>query len=177
MLVAMRTNPDLAPLFLAKPRLTLAVAESLTCGQVQAKIGAVAGASRYFLGGITAYSLAQKVRHLGVNRAHAQRVNSVSQRVAVEMAEGAGVLFGADLGLATTGYAEPSVEHGVAVPMAWWALCHRRRGGKLVVISGQVEMPGADRVTAQARVVTEVLAALVIYLQEFRRPGQPKIRA
>jgi len=32
-------------------------------------------------------------------------------------------------------------------------------------------------VTAQARVVTEVLAALVIYLQEFRRPGQPKIRA
>jgi nicotinamide-nucleotide amidase len=73
MLVAMRTNPDLAPLFLAKPRLTLAVAESLTCGQVQAKIGTVAGASRYFLGGITAYSLAQKVRHLGVNRAHAQR--------------------------------------------------------------------------------------------------------
>ena len=86
-------------------------------------------------------------------------------------------MFGADWGLATTGYAEPSVEHGVAVPMTWWALCHRRRGGKLVVISGQVEMPGADRATAQARVVAEVLAALVIYLQEFRRPGPAKIRA
>ena len=94
-------NPDLAPLFLGKPRLTLAVAESLTCGQVQAKIGAGAGASHYFLGGITTYSLAQKVRHLGVNRAHAQRVNSVSQRVAVEMAEGAGVLFGAFSGAFT----------------------------------------------------------------------------
>ena len=177
MLAAMKISTDLAPLFLGKPRLTLTVAESLTCGQVQAKIGAVAGASNYFLGGITTYSLVQKVRQLGVNRTHAQRVNCVSQRVAVEMAQGAGAFFGADLALATTGYAEPSVEHGIAVPMAWWALCHRRPGGKHVVISGQVEMPGADRATAQARVVTEVMAALVIYLQEFRRLSRPKMRA
>jgi len=76
---------ELKRLLLPKPSLTVAVAESLTCGHVQAAIGAVPGASGYFLGGITAYTVAEKVRHLGVDRRHAQAVNGVSQRVAVEM--------------------------------------------------------------------------------------------
>ena len=160
---------ELKKLMLRNPPLTLAVAESLTCGHVQARIGGVSGASGYFLGGITAYSLAQKVRQLGVNRAHARRVNSVSQRVAVEMAQGACALFGADLAVATTGYAEPSRADGIMAPMAWWALCHRQRGGKATVISGLVEMPGAARVAAQERVAAEVLAVLVTYLREQRR--------
>ena len=164
----MPPEAELKPLMLRAPRLTLAVAESLTCGHVQARIGAVSGASEYFLGGLTAYSLEQKVRHLGVNRAHARRVNCVSQRVAVEMAQGAGALFGADLAVATTGYAEPSPVDGIRAPMAWWALCHRKRGGQAVVISGQVELPGARRVAAQEAVAREVLAALVAYLREVR---------
>ena len=56
---------------LRAPRLTLAVAESLTCGHLQAAIGAISGASEFFRGGLTAYTLAQKVRHLGVDRAAA----------------------------------------------------------------------------------------------------------
>ena len=164
----MLPEAELKPLMLRAPRLTLAVAESLTCGHVQARIGAVSGASEYFLGGLTAYSLEQKVRHLGVNRAHARRVNCVSQRVAVEMAQGAGALFGADLAVATTGYAEPSPVDGIRTPMAWWALCHRKRGGQAVIISGQVELPGARRVAAQEAVAREVLAALVAYLREVR---------
>ena len=160
---------ELKELLLRKPRLTLAVAESLTAGHLQAQIAAISGASGYFLGGITAYSLDQKVRQLGVNRAHAKRVNCVSQRVAVEMAGGACRLFGADVAVATTGYAEPSPVDKIKTPMAWWALCHRQRGGKSAVISGMVELPGATRVAAQERVATEVLAALVAYLQELRR--------
>ena len=62
---------DLKNLMLREPRLTLAVAESLTCGRLQARIGAISGASEFFLGGMTAYSLEQKVRHLGVDRAAA----------------------------------------------------------------------------------------------------------
>ena len=164
----MLPEAELKRLLLRAPRLTLAVAESLTCGHVQARIGTVSGASEYFLGGITAYSLAQKVRHLGVNRAHARRVNCVSQRVAVEMAQGACALFGADLAVATTGYAEPSRADGIRAPMAWWALCHQKRQGRAVVISGQVEMPGATRGQAQERVTREVLGALVAYLRELR---------
>jgi len=159
---------ELKALLLAKPRLTLAVAESLTAGQVQAAIAAVSGASNYFLGGLTAYTLEQKVKLLGVSRAHARRVNCVSQGVAVEMAVGAGELFGADLAVATTGYAEPSKAESVKVPMAWWALCHRRRGGRVAVLSGLVEVPGAGRVEVQQRVAAEVLARLADYLREWR---------
>jgi nicotinamide-nucleotide amidase len=159
---------ELKKLILRRPALTLACAESLTAGHVAAGIAAVSGASGYFLGGITAYSVAQKVRHLGVNRAHAQRVNGVSQRVAVEMAQGACALFGADLAVATTGYAEPSRKTGIRTPMAWWALCHQQRGGKATMISGWLEMPGATRVSAQERVASEVLAVLVAYLKEWR---------
>ncbi len=163
-------NPaaELKQLLGRTPRRTLAVAESLTCGRVQAAIGAVSGASDYFLGGVTAYSLAQKVKLLGVNRAHARRVNCVSQRVAVEMAQGACELFGADIGLATTGYAEPSPADGIQAPMAWWALCHVRRGGRAAMISGQVELPRATRVQAQERVTQEVLRQLAVYLRERR---------
>jgi nicotinamide-nucleotide amidase len=165
----MPLETELKQLMLRQPRLTLAVAESLTCGHVQARIGAVSGASEYFLGGLTAYSLEQKVRHLGVDRAHARRVNCVSQRVAVEMAQGACALFGADLAVATTGYAEPNRGGGIKAPMAWWALCHRRRGGRAVVISGCVELPGAQRVAAQECVAAEALRALVVYLREDRK--------
>ena len=61
----------LKKLIVGVPRLTLAAAESLTCGRVAARIGAESGASNYFLGSVTAYTLEQKVKLLGVNRAHA----------------------------------------------------------------------------------------------------------
>ena len=160
---------ELKRLILRRPALTLAVAESLTAGQVQARIAAVSGASDYFLGGVTAYSLEQKVKLLGVNRAHARSVDCVSQRVAVEMAMGAVKLFGADLAVATTGYAEPAPKKKVRMPCAWWALCHRHRRGAAVVLSGLIEVPGADRVTVQERVAESVLAELVMYLRETRK--------
>ncbi len=164
----MSPEAELKELMLRAPRLTLAVAESLTCGHLQARIGAVPGASEFFLGGITAYNLEQKVRHLGVNRAHARRVNCVSQRVVVEMAQGACTLFGADLALATTGYAQPNSTVGMTVPMAWWALVHRRRGGRARVVSELVTVPGARRVAVQERVAALALRQLVAYLREWR---------
>ena len=165
----MSPEADLKELMMRRPRLTLAVAESLTAGHVQARIAAVSGASNYFLGGVTAYTLKQKVKLLGVNRAHAKRVDCVSQGVAVEMASGACELFGADLAIATTGYAEPNKAAGVKAPMAWWALCHRKRGGRVAVLSGLIELPGASRVEAQQRVAAEILARLTTYLRELRK--------
>ncbi len=163
----MSTAIEIKPLLLRRPKLTLAVAESLTGGQVQARLTSVSGSSGYFLGGVTAYSLDQKVRLLGVNREHAKKVDCVSQRVAVEMAAGACQLFGADLAVATTGYAEPSSAKKVRVPQAWWALCHRH-GGAAVVLSGLIEVPGADRITVQERVAEGVLIELANYLREMR---------
>ncbi len=159
---------ELKGLMMRRPRLTLAVAESLTAGHVQARVAAASGASNYFLGGVTAYTLDQKVRLLGVNRAHARRVNCVSQRVAVEMAVGAMQLFGADLAVATTGYAEPARAAGVKSPMAWWAICQRLPNGRLALNSGTIEVPGADRLEAQTRIAEDVIGRLIAHLAAWR---------
>lgn len=158
----------LKKLMLRKPRLTVAVAESLTAGHLQAQIASVPGASNFFLGGVTAYSLEQKVKLLGVNRAHARGVDCVSQRVAVEMAYGAMEKFGADIAAATTGYAEPSRAARVKVPIAWWAICQRLPNGRLALNSGTIEAPGANRVEAQERIAKDVLGLLVAHVGAWR---------
>lgn len=159
---------ELKRLMLRTPKLTLAVAESLTAGQLQAQIASVSGASGYFLGGITAYNLRQKVKLLGVDQAHAKRVNCVSQRVAVEMAYGVMERFGADLAAATTGYAEADRAAGVKAPMAWWAICQRLPNGKLALNSGTIEVPGAKRAEAQERIARDVLGLLVAHVGAWR---------
>jgi nicotinamide-nucleotide amidase len=166
---------ELKKLMQRPPVLSVCAAESLTGGHVQAMLTSVSGASEYFRGGITAYTLDEKVKCLGVNRAHAKRANSVSQQVAVEMAVGACRLFDADLAVATTGYAEPARERGIKVPMAWWAICHRQGGGSAVVISGCVELPGEKRVAVQHRVADSVLRELVKYVRELH--GERRRRA
>ncbi len=159
---------DLKELMLKKPPLTLAVAESVTAGHVQARVAAISGASEFFLGGITAYSLAQKVKHLGVNRADAIRVNCVSAEVAEQMARGACALFGSDLGVATTGYAEPSPVNGIGDPFAWWAITWRGAHGKFAMRHGRVECPGASRVQTQMIIAEAALAELETWLAAIR---------
>ncbi|MFT3830605.1 MAG: CinA family protein [Opitutaceae bacterium] len=150
------------------PRLTLAVAESMTGGRLQALITRESGASTFFLGGITAYSLEQKVRWLGVERAAAAAVDCVSDEVAWQMARGACERFGADLAVATTGYAEPAPVRGVAVPCVHWALCHRRAGGEDGRRGAFVQFAGAAREEAQERAAQVAYAALEQYLRQLR---------
>jgi nicotinamide-nucleotide amidase len=162
------TAAELKELMLRAPRLTLAAAESLTAGHVQARVAEVSGASGYFLGGVTAYTLEQKVKLLGVDRDAAVKVNCVSAEVAAQMARGVCALFGADVGVATTGYAEPSPSQNVFAPMAWWAVAHLRRGRAVRVLTGRVECPGEPRVAVQTIVAEAVLAELIAYLRELR---------
>jgi len=146
------------------PPITVAVAESLTCGRVQSALGSVSGASDYFLGGVTAYTLDQKVRLLGVDRRAARKVNCVAENVARAMARGAVTLFGAHVAVATTGYAEPAPE--VPEPYAWWALAQRRRGGRWEERAGRLVCPGLSRVEMQGAVATAVLGELLAFLRE-----------
>lgn len=163
-------NPaaELQELLLRTPRWTVAAAESLTAGQIQAAIAAVSGASNYFRGGLTAYSLDQKVRHLGVDRASAEQSNCVSRDVAEQMARGACALFDADLAIATTGYAEPDPGRGIRVPQAWWAIAHKLARGELTVRSGFIEVPNATRTGVQSAVANAALGQLVAYVRSTR---------
>ncbi len=151
------------------PVLTVAAAESMTGGRVQAAITAVSGASGFFLGGLTAYTLDQKVRHLGVKRGPAAKVNAVSAEVAAQMARGAVRFFGADVAVATTGYAEPSPEHGAEEPFAWWAIARRVTSRHWQVITGRVVCPGMARNEAQQCVADAVIAELAAYVASLPR--------
>ncbi len=164
----MEPGSELKELMLATPRLTLAVAESITCGRLQARIGAISGASQFFLGGLTAYTIAQKARHLGVDRARAEEVNAVSAEIAAQMARGACAFFGSDIALATTGYAEPAPERDIARPTAFWALAHRGAGNIYFERGGRIERPEASRIEMQEAVVDAAFAALICHLRKFR---------
>lgn len=92
---------------LVENKQTLAVAESVTSGFLQAAFSSAENASLFFQGGITAYNLAQKFRHLDVEPIHAESVNCVSPKVAREMATHCTKLFHSDWGIGITGYASP----------------------------------------------------------------------
>ena len=86
---------------------TLAVAESCTGGFLGHHITNVPGASAIFAGGVLAYSNAMKQKLLGVKKSTLAEHGSVSKPVAIEMAEGALTVSGADHALSVTGIAGP----------------------------------------------------------------------
>ena len=85
----------------------LAVAESLTGGQVSAALVDVPGASAVFRGGIVAYDSSIKSELLGVDSLMVQSFGAVNADVATQMAEGVLEKLGADLSVSTTGVAGP----------------------------------------------------------------------
>jgi nicotinamide-nucleotide amidase len=86
---------------------SVAVAESLTGGQIAGRISSVPGASRYFVGGVVCYSDEAKRRLLGVRRETLEIHGAASPEVALEMARGARELLAATWGISATGFAGP----------------------------------------------------------------------
>lgn len=97
----------------------ISVAESLTSGLIQSQIGSISGASRFFNGGITTYSIDSKVQFLDVDKDHALKVNAVSNKTAEEMAKGVAKKFKTEIGISTTGYAESDETYGIIIPVAY----------------------------------------------------------
>ncbi|QGQ19634.1 nicotinamide-nucleotide amidohydrolase family protein [Cellulomonas sp. JZ18] len=97
---------------LAGRRQTLAVAESLTGGQVAATLVDVPGASVVLRGAVVAYATDLKASLLGVDADLLAARGPVDPDVARAMAEGVRARLGADVGLATTGVAGPGAQDG-----------------------------------------------------------------
>lgn len=113
---------------------TLSVAESVTSGLLQFAFSNIPDAARFFQGGITAYNIGQKFKHLKVEPVHALSVDCVSQKVATEMAMHVSELFSSDWGIGITGYATqvPESDHKV---FAYYAITNKmkvKKSGKLV---------------------------------------------
>lgn len=85
----------------------LATAESCTGGFISNAITDIPGSSRYFKGGINAYSNEIKMNQLDVLSDTIAKNGAVSKPVALQMAKGAARNLGADIGISTTGIAGP----------------------------------------------------------------------
>ncbi|MEU7564778.1 CinA family protein [Streptomyces fradiae] len=108
---------------LAERDQTLAVAESLTGGLVAAELTSVPGASRVFLGSVTAYATPLKRDLLGVDGELLARRGAVDAEVALQMARGVRSRLGASWGVATTGVAGPEPQDGQPVGTVYVAVC------------------------------------------------------
>jgi len=125
---------------LQEKKQTVAVAESVTAGQLQTAFSLADGATQIFQGGITAYNIGQKARHLLVDPIHAANHNCVSEKVALEMATAVARMFSADWGIAITGYASPVPEENVHELFAHYAIYH----GNDCIKYGRITSPQID---------------------------------
>ena len=119
---------------------TIAVGESVTSGLMQLAFSSAEGSIGFYQGGITAYNIAQKYRHLNVEPIHALACNCVSEKVAAEMALHVCPLFSSDWGIGITGYATPVPESNNEV-FAYYAIAFKGAIKKAEMLSPQKDEP------------------------------------
>lgn len=124
-----KKTEDLIREQLVKNQETIAVAESVTGGLLQSAFASMQFALQFFQGGITAYNLGQKVKHLQVDPIYAQSCNCVSERIAKEMALNVCKMFHSTYGIGITGYDTPVPESGNQV-YAYYAIA---KNGEIMV--------------------------------------------
>jgi nicotinamide-nucleotide amidase len=138
---------------LVKNQQTLAVAESVTAGHIQAAFSAATDASFFFQGGITAYNAGQKTRHLGVEPIHAMKDDCVSQEVAGQMAITVNDLFLSYYGIAITGYATAVPEKDVMELSAFFSIA----AGDKIILSRKIESALTNSIEVQIDYTNQVL--------------------
>lgn len=140
---------------------TVAVAESCTGGLVAKRLTDLPGASRYFLGGVTAYSNEAKRILAGVDGASIEAEGAVSREVAEALALGVRDRLGADAGIGITGIAGPGGgTEEKPVGTVWLAACLGPR-----TVSTRKLFPG-DREMVRIRAAQAAMALLLGLLEQ-----------
>ena len=93
---------------LTSKNMSIAIAESCTGGSLSSSLTSIPGASSYFNCGFITYSNESKVNMLNVDSQTIELFGAVSEKVAYEMAMGAGQNSRSDLAISVTGIAGPS---------------------------------------------------------------------
>tara|TARA_S200000501_G_C20868400_1_gene763110 strand:- start:903 stop:1796 length:894 start_codon:yes stop_codon:yes gene_type:complete len=93
---------------LIEKKITLAVAESCTGGQLSNYITSVSGSSNIFKGGVIAYSNQVKIDILSVDKEILDKNGAVSDEVAIQMAMGVKSKMNSDIGIGITGISGPT---------------------------------------------------------------------
>jgi len=93
---------------LTSKNMSIAIAESCTGGSLSSSLTSIPGASSYFNCGFITYSNESKVNMLNVDSQTIELFGAVSEKVAYEMAMGAGQNSKSHLAISVTGIAGPS---------------------------------------------------------------------
>ena len=104
---------------------SVAVAESVTAGLIQSRLSLGKDAMLFFQGGITAYNLGQKVKHLDIDPIVGERNNCVSFSISREMACNVSRLFNSAWGIGITGYAAPVPALKINQCFAYYAFAYK----------------------------------------------------
>lgn len=138
--------------------LTIATAESLTGGGLVARLVDVPGASRVVRGGACTYAVDTKASVLGVSESQLAATGPVDEQVARQMARGARSLFGADIGLSTTGVAGPGPADGFEAGTVYIACAHPTgEEHRLLYLGGDRAAVRAGAIGAALALVRDVL--------------------
>ena len=99
----------------SKSNFTLSVAESCSSGIIASELTSNAGSSKYFSGGIIAYSDQIKQDILDIDKEIIKKQSSVCSDVAKLMVENVAKKFSSDFSISTTGYASQSNDNNITV--------------------------------------------------------------
>jgi PncC family amidohydrolase len=135
--------------------LTIAVAESLTGGDLCGALTAAPGASATVLGGVVSYATPVKQQVLGVPDDVVDSHGVVSGECAEAMASGVRRLLGADWALSTTGVAGPEPQEDKPVGMVFIGVA-----GPSVARSVELSLSG-DRRVIREQACAEALKGLL----------------
>lgn len=139
---------------------TLATAESLTGGLVGAQITSESGASDYYLGGIISYATDIKNSLLDVSSDILSNYGAVSEEAAAAMAIGVKRLFGASVGLSTTGVAGPTMQEGKPIGTLCVSI-----SGPFGVHTKRLNGPDSSRAVVRDWATSQALSYLIEQLE------------
>lgn len=91
--------------------LTIAVAESCTGGLISQRLTSLPGSSKFFMGGVTAYSNKSKEILLDISSEILQAYGAVSSQVAEAMAQNIQKIHNTNIGVGITGIAGPTSDN------------------------------------------------------------------
>jgi len=135
---------------------TISVAESVTSGMLQLAFSQMPNASMFYKGGMTVYTLPEKVRLLHVDHKEAEKCDCVSENIADTMALNVAKTFQSDWSIATTGYCTP-VRNSVYNVYAHYSIAYKGE----IILSKKLELhPKTQALNAQLYYAEFILGCL-----------------
>jgi nicotinamide-nucleotide amidase len=143
---------------------TVAVAESVTSGHLQAALSLAENASLFYQGGLTAYNLGQKCRHLDIEPIQAENCDCVSKDVAIKMAVAISKKFLSSWGIGITGYATPVPGKTSDNLYAYYAIVHNGEP----IVAKKITTPQTNAMEAQVHYTNTVLEQLELLVEKLQ---------